>query len=166
MNLTLGGKSSTAPTKNTDMNYNSDTAPTSAMSAANSTSLNTLNNMDNVNVESLISSLYASTYSEVGDGFLDCLAKEIASITQVQTVMIQRLLTLKEYQDLRDNEGCPCIQLVGNESTRPMTKRNKSRETSPLVDSVEAEEEIAAKNKIEYMLVKACYSSILDHNAL
>ncbi|KAG2237005.1 hypothetical protein INT48_001772 [Thamnidium elegans] len=100
-----------------------------------------------------INDLYRSTYSYVGDEFLDCLVKEIARITGAQTVMIQRLLTLKEFHDLKENEGCPCIQLVDN-------IKQSSREGSP-----HDIENYKVKNKIEYLLVKACHSTISNNNA-
>ncbi|GAA5806111.1 hypothetical protein HPULCUR_011639 [Helicostylum pulchrum] len=100
-----------------------------------------------------INDLYRSTYSYVGDEFLDCLVKEIARITGAQTVIIQRLLTLKEFHDLKENEGCPSIQLVDN-------SKQASREGSP-----HDIENYKAKNKVEYLLVKACYSTISNNNA-
>lgn len=103
----------------------------------------------------MISALYASTYSNVGDDFLDTLVKEIGTMTGAQTVMIQRLLTFKEYHDLKDNEGCPAIQLVTKE------QQQNSRETSPIISDTENNH-----GKVEYLLVKACYSTISNYEAL
>lgn len=103
----------------------------------------------------IMSTIYKNCFSEVSDAFLEKLVKEIALSTGVQTVMIQRLLTSKEYYDLRHNEGCPYINVIDYSQH---DENIKSRETSP----VESEH---SKNKIEYMLIKACYSSI-NHNAL
>ncbi|KAL9556777.1 hypothetical protein PS6_002171 [Mucor atramentarius] len=103
----------------------------------------------------IMSTIYKNCFSEVSDAFLEKLAKEIALSTGVQTVMIQRLLTSKEYYDLRHNEGCPYINVIDYSQH---DENIKSRETSP----VESE---YSKGKIEYMLIKACYSSI-NHNAL
>lgn len=103
----------------------------------------------------IMSTIYKNCFSEVSDAFLEKLVKEIALSTGVQTVMIQRLLTSKEYYDLRHNEGCPYINVIDYSQH---DENIKSRETSP----VESE---YSKNKIEYMLIKACYSSI-NHNAL
>lgn len=108
-------------------------------------------------IESIILNILQSTYSHVGDDYLNSVVKEIATVTGVQTVMVHRLLTSKEYEDLRDNEGCPCIELISSE------KKGKSREHSP-VDK--EEEAIIGKNKVEFMMVKACYSSATHHEAL
>lgn len=106
------------------------------------------------NITDMISALYASTYSCVGDDFLDCLAKEIGAMTGVQTVIVHRLLTAKEYHDLKENEGCPAIKLVSNEQVQ------MSRETSPIINDTENHP------KVEYLLVKACYSSLINLEAL
>lgn len=104
--------------------------------------------------EDMISSLYAATYSYVGDEYLDSLVKEIGLVTGAQTIMIQRLLTSKEYHDLKENEGCPAIQLVSNDQVQ------NSRETSPIINDTENH------SKVEYLLVKACYSTISNFEAL
>ncbi|KAG2198293.1 hypothetical protein INT47_003006 [Mucor saturninus] len=103
--------------------------------------------------ENIISSLLAATYSFVGDEYLDSLVKEIGLATGAQTIMIQRLLTSKEYHDLKENEGCPAIRLVSNEQVQ------NSRETSPIINDTENH------SKVEYLLVKACYSTILNFEA-
>ncbi|KAG1470440.1 hypothetical protein G6F56_002685 [Rhizopus delemar] len=59
-----------------------------------------------------IQTLYETTYHEVGDKFLDCLVKEIATLTNVQTVMIHRILSSKELKDMNSNDGCPPVQLI------------------------------------------------------
>lgn len=100
----------------------------------------------------IMSTIYKNCFSEVSDAFLEKLVKEIALLTGVQTVMIQRLLTSKEYYDLKHNDGCPYINVIDNSQH---DETIQSRETSP----VESE---YAKNRIEYMLIKACYSSIND----
>lgn len=69
--------------------------------------------------------IYSTTYSHVGDEFLDSLTKELAATLDVQTVLIQRLLTLNEYRDLKENDGCPSIQIIDD------TSCNTSRENSP-----------------------------------
>lgn len=103
----------------------------------------------------IMSNIYKNCFSEVSDPFLEKLVKEIALSTGVQTVMIQRLLTSKEYYDLKNNEGCPYINVI---DYRQHDGNIQSRETSP----VESE---YAKNRMEYMLIKACYSNV-NHNAL
>ncbi|KAK4516106.1 uncharacterized protein ATC70_011068 [Mucor velutinosus] len=103
----------------------------------------------------IMSTIYKNCFPEVSDAFLEKLVKEIALSTGVQTVMIQRLLTSKEYYDLKHNEGCPYINVIDHNQH---DENSQSRETSP----VEAE---YTKNKKEYMLIKACYSNV-NHNAL
>lgn len=151
MNLTSGGGSSgvTDPTTRTTR-----TTLTSGNIMQSSGSSNS-----NESVESIISNIYESTYAHVGDDFLDSAVEEIAKRTGVQTVMIHRLLTLKEYEDLRDNEGCPCIELVKSKQRSPSSSNGNSPSDSIL------DEFTIGKTKLEFMLLKACYSSIKDNLA-
>jgi|JXWR01.1.fsa_nt_gb hypothetical protein len=84
-----------------------------------------------------IQTLLETTYDEVGDKFLDCLVQQIATLTNVQTVMIHRLLTAQECKDMKENEGCPPIQVIN--SYLPTNEH--------------------------YLFIKACYST-QQHNAL
>lgn len=125
------------------------------------TTLTTGNIMHNEPVESIISNIYESTYPYVGDEFLDSVVEEIAKRTGVQTVMIHRLLTLKEYEDLRDNEGCPCIELVESKHKSSGSSNSSNEDSPPIHDDF-----TIGKTKIEFMLLKACYSTIKDNIAL
>lgn len=111
---------------------------------------------NNIITQDVITTIYKNCFSEVSDAFLEKLVKEIALSTGVQTVMIQRLLTSKEYYDLKHNEGCSYVNLIDYNNFNH--NNNESRETSP----VESE---YSKNRMEYMLIKACYSNV-NHHAL
>ncbi|KAL9540059.1 hypothetical protein MBANPS3_009900 [Mucor bainieri] len=115
----------------------------------------TNNDITQQQTDVIMSTIYKNCFSEVSDAFLEKLVMEIALSTGVQTVMIQRLLTSKEYYDLKHNEGCPYINVIDYSQHE---ENIQSRETSP----VESE---YTKNQMEYMLIKACYSNV-NHNAL
>jgi hypothetical protein len=102
--------------------------------------------------EAAISAIYEACFSEVSVEYMDHLVKEIALWTGAQTVMIQGLLTLKEYMDLKDNEGCPCLQLVAG------SPEDQSREASPII------QDNTKHNRIEYMFIKACHSALSSHS--
>ncbi|KAI8984268.1 hypothetical protein BDF20DRAFT_833789 [Mycotypha africana] len=101
--------------------------------------------------DEIITSIYKSCFSKVSTTFLEKLVREIAAWTGVQTVMIQRLLTAREYNDLRHNEGCPQVRLIKGSNSK-----SKS-ETSPLQGGGFA--------FIDYLFIKACYSKV-KHPAL
>ncbi|KAI8637587.1 hypothetical protein BD408DRAFT_447507 [Parasitella parasitica] len=107
-------------------------------------------------IQDVISTIYSNCFSEVSDAFLEKLVKEIALSTGVQTVMIQRLLTSKEYHDLKHNEGCSYINVIEHDDQHD--SHNESRETSPV--GLEH-----PKDRVQYMFVKACYSNV-NHSAL
>jgi hypothetical protein len=97
-----------------------------------------------------ISAIYEACFSEVSVEFMDRLVKEIALWTGAQTVMIQRLLTSKEYMELKDNEGCPRIKMVAGVDSY-------SREASPVI------QDTTKHNRIEYMFIKSCHSTLQSH---
>lgn len=155
MNLTSGGGQSSVT---------GPASPTTTTTSTTGTTLTSGNIMQSESLESIISNIYESTYAHVGDDFLDSVVEEIAKRTGVQTVMIHRLLTLKEYEDLRDNEGCPCIELVESKQRSPSSSSSSNGGDSPS-NSIHHEFTIG-KTKLEFMLLKACYSSIKDNLAL
>lgn len=101
--------------------------------------------------EVAISAIYEACFSEVSLEYMNQLVKEIALWTGAQTVMIQRLLTLKEYMDIKNNEGCPSLQMVADSPDHP------SREASPII------QDNSKHNRIEYMFIKACHSTLSSH---
>ena len=64
-----------------------------------------------INVPKAMSAIYESCFSSIGGHFCDTLVKEIAYWTGAHTVMIQRILSFQELQDLKEN-SLPSVQLV------------------------------------------------------
>lgn len=93
----------------------------------------------------IILDIYENCFSEVSDQFLDKVSKEIAEKTHTQTVIIHRLLTYKEYIDLKFNEGCPHVQLIDDDIND---------------DDEDSDDKSIVDDEIQYLFVKACYSSI------
>ncbi|CEG64013.1 Putative Atypical/HISK protein kinase [Rhizopus microsporus] len=92
-------------------------------------------------IKKTIQGIYEATFSEVGDQFLDVLVEEIAILFNVQTVMIHRLLSAKEFRDMKHSEGCPSIQLIKTPNAH-----------------LSADE--------QYLFIKACHSTLPQQPAL
>lgn len=92
-------------------------------------------------IKKTIQGIYEATFSEVGDQFLDLLVEEIAILFNVQTVMIHRLLSAKEFRDMKHSEGCPSIQLIKTPNAH-----------------LSADE--------QYLFIKACHSTLPQQPAL
>lgn len=93
----------------------------------------------------IIADIYENCFSEVTDEYLDKIAKEIVKKTCTQTAIIHRLLTRKEYIDIKYNEGCPPVELVVDEDSS---------------DEESDDDKSIVGDQIQYLFVKACYSTL------
>lgn len=103
--------------------------------------------------DKVISDIYESCFSQVSDSFLGTVARVIVEKTGTQTVIIHRLLTYKEYIDLKYNDGCPHVQLIGQD--------NDTSDEEDIIYSPLSNRSITGanqKNKVEFLFIKGSYS--------
>lgn len=110
--------------------------------------------LSDITVRNMMADIYESCFSQVSDTFLETVAQIIAEKSGTQTVIVHRLLTFKEYIDLKYNDGCPHVQLIGQDYD--------TDEEEELIHSPTSQKSVTAANqktKVAYFFIKAAYST-------
>lgn len=108
-----------------------------------------------------IQSIYAETFSVVGNEFLSILVRELARCTQSQHVLIYQLMTRQDYNEMEKHSPLPPSSMTNSTTERSPVGSPHHQATSSSSSSSRGRSSKSQSNEEEEVLmIRASHSSL------